>query len=791
MILIFYIFLISCMAQSTTISGALEVSDAIASIGTVNTNLINNAIYNQDGLTIWQVTPNANYTYINDLKFYAKLDKNNNILSVLLSSGEEYASLRGMIPSLYGDENYALSTTPDEFHKCYEYTNSKTLIYEILEDTFDELKAKSVISVGATLSGNPSYECSFLDKLHVLGYYIAAAEYDNNYNSFHNWPWGRGTDICRYHPEFHGCEYSDGWANVDLNLDIKNIRNYYIYGGVYNDNSEESRISLDSTPWLQQINWGGKGDIKSGKNNIPSKITLYGRKTWSVTSAMIWMAIDADSVSAAGHIKGEGSSKIDSSENPDVLETIALKKGPIEWPTVPASRNPPLLINAKVTPECGKENDQYTFSVIYKDEGGAEPTTANIWIKGFDFDSPRGIYDSGYYNKMEKISGDITQGATYSYSTQLPTNGEYHYAIYFVNDKGNRVDLPQHGFSDNLGLSGPYVGKECDSFEIPPYTPPVALICGIFTRSSVLTIGNINYIELKFDETTASSYNLYIPNGEIIEANSLDTNEFNIATDTAEFSWDLLNAAKVIASKFPLSTVTTGTKILFNDKHNIGLSTNKINLIAFTGDIGGAKVTLYDPSCLDPRVIPLDKGSQSSYSLDMDPMTVANPIVLKWDDGTEYSNGCISTSPVISAGDKDYFELRVQDGCPDQNILVKSKSGSKVSIKEVRIPTDYVRDILDAAFGDVASALYPPSELLFLGLSVLELGVDIANLQETSSDAVTREGFSLWGSNAYEGHTYLVSLDGSDSDVEVLVEKPSELTPPTSLNDESVWRELP
>jgi hypothetical protein len=68
---------------------------------------------------------------------------------------------------------------------------------------------------------------------------------------------------------------------------------------------------------------------------------------------------------------------------------------------------------------------------------------------------------------MEKVSGDITQSATYSYSTQLPAKGEYHYVIYFVNDKGSRVDLPQHGFYDNLGLSGPYVGKECDSSSKP------------------------------------------------------------------------------------------------------------------------------------------------------------------------------------------------------------------------------------------------------------------------------------------------------------------------------------
>lgn len=321
-------------AQGNTLSGQFEVTDSISDIGNVDLSLVTNPIFNQNGVAVWQIKPDANYQYLDQLKFYAKLDKNSHILSVLLSSDEEYASLRGMIPSLYGDENYALSTTPDEFHKCYEYTNCKSLIYAILIDAFSDLKAKSVISQAAALSKIPSYKCTFSDKLSILGYYITAAEFDDNWLCFHNWPWGSGTDICKYHPEFHGCEYSDGWANIDLNLDAKNTKNYYIYGRVYNDNGEESRISLDDALWLKQIGWGGKNDIKYGNDNIPSKITLYGRKTWSVTSAIIWVAIDADSVGATGHISGDGATHVDRDEDPDVLQSIAMEKGPIEWPII-------------------------------------------------------------------------------------------------------------------------------------------------------------------------------------------------------------------------------------------------------------------------------------------------------------------------------------------------------------------------------------------------------------------------------------------------------------------------
>jgi len=125
--------------------------------------------------------------------------------------------------------------------------------------------------------------------------------------------------------------------------------------------------------------------------------------------------------------------------------------------------NPPTLSDAKVNPDCGPENCEFTFSVVYKDPDGGEPTTANIWIQGWEGTNTIPVYNSGYINSMikEDPNADITKGATYYYKVKLPAKGDYHYIIYFVSKKGCRVDLPLHGFSDNLGLPGPRVDSGC------------------------------------------------------------------------------------------------------------------------------------------------------------------------------------------------------------------------------------------------------------------------------------------------------------------------------------------
>ncbi len=315
-------------------SGVLEVSDQVSHLGDVNTSLINNKIYDDSGIAIWKVVPSMDAAafYLTGLDFYAMIDEEKGSLSVLIDSSNESQALRGMIPSLYGDAEYSLSKNPDPAHYCYEYNETRTLIDFILRNEFSSLKESGAVNENATLNMTPSYASSFTDKVSVIGYYIAAAEFDNNYNCFHNWPWGEGKDVCRYHPEFQGCEYTDGWVDVAFDFNLTNASRFYAYGSVYNDNSEESRYDYNSATWLHQINWGGKADVKYGTGSLPAKIELYGRKTWSVTSAHTWMAIDAQSVSVSGRLFGQGPSSVNRSEDVDVLSTFALERKEISWP---------------------------------------------------------------------------------------------------------------------------------------------------------------------------------------------------------------------------------------------------------------------------------------------------------------------------------------------------------------------------------------------------------------------------------------------------------------------------
>lgn len=298
--------------QNPVGSGVLEVSDTIENIGTVNTNLITSTLYNQNGIVIWQVTPNmdVNKYYLTDLKFYAMLNKNENKLSILIDCSEESKALRGMIPSLRNEENRALCSNPDPAHYCYKYSSHKTLIYDVLAEVFDELKDKSAIASSASLSSNPTYRCSFADKIYIFGYYLTATEYNCNWHCFHNWPWGSGKDLCNYgkregKPGCYACEYSDGTVEITFDYSISNPKHYYVYGYNCNDNGEATKYTYNGNLWLHQVNCGSKQDVKYGTTASPAQITLYGHKTWSKNCLMTWMAIDADSVTATGHIHGE------------------------------------------------------------------------------------------------------------------------------------------------------------------------------------------------------------------------------------------------------------------------------------------------------------------------------------------------------------------------------------------------------------------------------------------------------------------------------------------------------
>lgn len=322
------------MNVNPVISGVLEVSDQINSLSEVNASLINDKIYDESGTVIWKVVPSmdASGFYLTGLDFYAMLDQDKGALSILIDSENESRALRGMIPSLYDENEYALSENPDPAHHCYEYNQTKTLIDYILKEVFNSLKDSGALNENATLNMTPSYASSFTDNVSVIGYYIAAAEYDNSYNCFHNWPWGEGKDTCRYYPEFQGCEYSDGWVDATFDFNLTNARQFYAYGSVYNDNSEESRYDYNAVTWMHQINWGGKGDVRYGTGSLPAKIELFGRKTWSVTSAHTWIAIDADTVSVSGRLFGQGPSSVNQSEELDVLATFAMEKKEISWP---------------------------------------------------------------------------------------------------------------------------------------------------------------------------------------------------------------------------------------------------------------------------------------------------------------------------------------------------------------------------------------------------------------------------------------------------------------------------
>jgi len=119
---------------------------------------------------------------------------------------------------------------------------------------------------------------------------------------------------------------------VIFDLSLTNAKGYYAYGAVYNDNGEESRYEYNRATWLHQVNWGGKSGVRYGIDDLPEMVELYARKTWSVTSAHTWMAIDAESVSVSGRLFGQGESSVNQSEEVDVLQAYSLEKKELFWP---------------------------------------------------------------------------------------------------------------------------------------------------------------------------------------------------------------------------------------------------------------------------------------------------------------------------------------------------------------------------------------------------------------------------------------------------------------------------
>jgi len=356
-------------AQGNTLSGQFEVADFISDIGNVDLSLVTNPIFNQNGVAVWQITPDANYPYLDQLKFYAKMDKNNNQLSVLLAGENQDKSLRGMIPSLYKlqGQDASLSSRSDPIHYCYPYDNSKTLIYSLLKDAFSEIKSNSVIGPNAQLGGNPKYKSSFTDKVSIFGYYITSTNFNNDNFCYHNWPWGTGTDECIYGKGSYICDYSTGTVQVAFDFDLVNPKSYYIFGFINNDNGEETQYTYNNDVWLHQIDYGpgSTSNEKFADSDFPTQIILNARKTWSSNRLMTWMAINADSVSATGHITGDGATHVDRDEDPDVLQSIALEKGSIEWPL---NLNP--VLNIEWQKCLGGSNEDRAYSVQQTNDGG-------------------------------------------------------------------------------------------------------------------------------------------------------------------------------------------------------------------------------------------------------------------------------------------------------------------------------------------------------------------------------------------------------------------------------------
>ena len=418
------------------ISGVLEVSDLINDMGEVDTAPISNVIYSKNGITIWEVTPSLDPTryFLTGLKFYAMLDENDSKLSILID-GEKSQSLRGLIPSLHGVENRNLDSidTADECHQIYPYNITKTLIYSILEEVFEDLKSKSVISSGSFLNRTPVYRSNFTDRVFIFGYSIMAGEYDCN--RFHNWPWGDGDDECKYVPNLYCCEYSDGTVEVTFNFDMSNPKYYYMYGRITNDNREETKFIYNNDTWLHQVNYGWKYDVRYGSSSFPSQIVLWGHKTWSQIGLWVWSAIVADSVNVTGSLYGVGSTTVDRSEEPDVFVLINLTKVALTW--LPIENEAP-IVNFTYSPENPVVNQTVIFNasssydpdgyiVSYEWDFGdgnvtntTSPTIAHAYSSAGDYLVTLTVIDDmGYTNSTSKtISVQPAQAPT---PTPTPT----------------------------------------------------------------------------------------------------------------------------------------------------------------------------------------------------------------------------------------------------------------------------------------------------------------------------------------------------------------------------------
>jgi len=287
------------------ISHVFSVTDTIEDMGGVDWTKLGQTyspIYLGEDRALWEISPEGNYIP-GGLHFYADLTGSK---ITILVNGSEGDSLRALLPVSCGD---LITTNGEDYSRIYNRTH--TLLYHNLLMALDDLKSNAIIQPSSYIDGRYTYFSRIAEKVSVIHAYMAAGEYDAYSGSFHNWPYGDGNDEARYHPGFWGCEYDDGTAENTYALEYTNPRYSMLVGHCYNDNSEETRVTVDSATWVNKVNWGSNGKWESWSSSFPTEIGLWGRKTWSTVVPRFWYAF-----------VGDGISITPSAEEPDVITEI-------------------------------------------------------------------------------------------------------------------------------------------------------------------------------------------------------------------------------------------------------------------------------------------------------------------------------------------------------------------------------------------------------------------------------------------------------------------------------------
>lgn len=367
-ICIAFIFAISsgCYAQNLPLQGQLEVTDSIRGLSEFNSSLIRDVLYDERGITIWQIMP-EDIPYTDGLDFYAKMESGN--LSVMVKGENESMVLRGLLPPLTTSENRFLYASPGWEDASKKYDKSKTLVYYLLQSAFEDLKYHSAISPQASLAGNLSYRSAFSDGIFIFGYYFSVSNGVVYQLRNHNWPIINGTKSNL--PLL-------GSASFMFNITLIDPTYYARYGWVFHSLVEDSKIFCSDDLWLEGPD---NIDLKYGSFDFPSRLELRGKyneaiENNSATIAMFWAAVNAKDFQVSGRVESQGKNQSVSSasENLDVSEKISVNRSRIIWPS---------LAIYDLVPESGSSlsSDEVLFSwrttrnssteLFYREKGDA------------------------------------------------------------------------------------------------------------------------------------------------------------------------------------------------------------------------------------------------------------------------------------------------------------------------------------------------------------------------------------------------------------------------------------